>query len=121
MYKPEGYPDVSAYLIVEDAEATLAFLEAVFSAPRLRVHRRDDGSIMHAEARVGDSVVMVGQMPGGPSAHVHVYVDDVDAHFARAEAAGGEVVAPPETKPDGDRRGGVRDPNGITWWLAQQV
>jgi PhnB protein len=118
-WKPEGYTSAAPYLVVRDAEATLAFLEAVFGAARLRVVPRPDGGIMHAEARIDDTVVMMGEAPEGPEAHVHVYVPDVDATWSRALEAGGEIVQAPERKtPDDDRRGGFRDPNGVTWWIA---
>ncbi|UXX84481.1 VOC family protein [Roseovarius pelagicus] len=117
-HKPEGYPDVSAYLIVDDAEAALAFMVAAFDAEHLRVMRRNTGEIMHAEAQIGDSVVMVGQMPGGPNAHMHLYLSDPQAAFDRAIAAGAEAVQELEVKDDGERRGGVRDTNGTTWWIA---
>lgn len=120
-YKPDGYTSVAPYLLVRDARATLAFVATVFDAERLRVIERDDGSIMHAEARIDDTVVMMGETPDGEPAHVHVYVQDVDAAFAKALATGGtEVQAVGETG-DGDRRGGVTDPSGTTWWLSTQV
>lgn len=118
-WKPEGYPSAAPYLTVRDAEATLALLEAVFGAARLRVVLRPGGGIMHAEARIDDTVVMMGEAREGPESHVHVYVPDVDATWTRAMAAGGEIVQAPERKtPDDDRRGGFRDPNGVTWWIA---
>ncbi len=118
-YKPEGYTSVAAYLIVSDAQATLDFAAAVFGAPQLRVMRRDDGGIMHAEFRIDDTVVMVGETQGGPQAHLHVYLEDPDAAFARAVDAGASVVEEISLKDDGDRRGGVRDACGTTWWLAR--
>jgi PhnB protein len=122
MHKPDGYPDVSAYLLVDDARAVLDFCAAVFGAEDLRVIEREDGGgIMHAETRIGDSVVMMGEMPGGPEAHLHLYLADADAAFDRAVAAGAEVVQPMTEKGDGDRRGGVRGPGGVTWWIARQV
>lgn len=120
-YKPEGSPSVSPYLVVDDAQAALDFIEAVFGVEPPRVFRRDDGSIMHAEARIDDSVVMIGQMPGGPDAHVHVYVPDADAVFARAVEAGGDVVQPVDTREEGTRRGGVRDPTGTVWWFSTTI
>ena len=118
MYKPEGHNAVSPYLIVEDAGKALAFIEAVFGAKPFFIHRGADGAVAHAEVRIDDSVVMLGQAPGGPSINVHVYVPDVDAHFARARAAGGTVVQDLQEKGDGDRRGGIADPTGTTWWLS---
>ncbi|RAI04298.1 extradiol dioxygenase [Acuticoccus sediminis] len=120
-YKPDGYTSVAPYLIVRSAEATLSFLEATLGAERLRIIPRDGGGVMHAEARIDDTVVMMGEMPEGQPANVHVYVPDVDATFARALAAGGTAVQAPAEKGDGDRRGGVNDPNGITWWFSTQL
>jgi uncharacterized glyoxalase superfamily protein PhnB len=118
-YKPADYTSVAPYLVVADAAASLSFAGTVFGAQTLRVFRRDDGSIVHAEMRIDDTVVMLGQMPGGPPAHVHVYLPDPEAAFARALDAGGEAVEPVEAKSDGNIRGGVRDANGVTWWLSR--
>jgi len=119
-YKPQGYTSLSPYLIVPDAQKTLDFVKAVFGAEPLRLHRRDDGSIMHVEARIDDTVVMMGEMPDGPQASIHVYCADVEAAFQRALDTGGTIVQPLELKPDGDRRGGIDDGNNTTWWLARQ-
>ena len=82
-----------------------------------------DGSIMHAEVRIGDTVVMVGDAgdnwPAVP-AHLHVYVDSVDTIYERALAAGGVSVQPERKGDDSDRRGGVKDPTGNTWWIAHR-
>ena len=119
-FKPSGYPSVSPYLIVRDAERTLAFLADVFAAERLRVIPDENGGILHAEARVDDSVIMMGEMPDGPDTNVHVYVADAEATFDRARRAGGTVVQPLERKGDGDYRGGIADGNGAVWWISQQ-
>lgn len=118
-YKPDGYTSAAPYLIVADAAATLDFTATVFGAEALRVIRGDDGALKHAELRIDDTVVMVGQMGGGPAAHVHVDVDDPDAAFGRALAAGATPVQAVAVQDDGDRRGGVRDANGTTWWLGR--
>ena len=120
-HKPDGYTSLAPYLIVEDAERTLRFVDAVFGAEPLRIFRHDDGAIMHAEARIDDTVLMMGQADGGPAAHVHVYVPDVDAAFTRAVEAGASVIQEAMEKGDGDRRAGVRDDDGHTWWLSTQV
>lgn len=120
MYKPEGYGDVAPYLIVADARAALEFVAGVFAAETLHTHESEDGSIVHAETRIGDSIVMMGQMPGGPEAHIHVYCEDPDGAFSRAVAAGATVVQDVQVKGDGDRRGGVKDGNGTTWWIARK-
>lgn len=122
-FKPEGYNAVSAYLVVDGAESVLAFLEQVFDAGRLRCHAGPDGRYLHAEVRIADTVVMLADVPAADvvPAHLHVYVPDVDATYARALAAGATPVRAPEKGRDADRRGGFRDPGGITWWVGTQV
>ena len=122
-HKPDGYTSVAPYLLVSDARAALDFLRDAFGAEELRVIPcpPERGGIMHAEARVEDTVVMMGEAPDDPCAHVHVYVPDAEVAFAGAVAAGGTVVQPLEEQGDGDRRGGVRDPQGTNWWIATRV
>jgi PhnB protein len=101
--------------------------EAVGFSERLRMDGRD-GTIGHAEMELEGGVIMLDHPGGGyesPARHghshhlVHVYVDDV--HFARAEAAGAKIVAPPETKPYGDRNYTAEDPEGQQWTFSQHV
>jgi uncharacterized glyoxalase superfamily protein PhnB len=122
-FKPQGYTSVSPYLIVNGGEAALAFLEQVFGAERLRCYQRPDGGYLHAEVRIGDTVVMLADGHDGEivPAHVHVYVPDVDATYARAIAAGATPVRAPEKGHDPDKRGGFRDAGGTTWWVGTQV
>ena len=119
-WKPDGYTDLAPYLLVKDAEAVLKFCETVFGATRLRVVPRDGGGIMHAECRIGDTVLMMGEAEG-PPAILHLYLPDPDAVLDRAVAAGAEVVQPMMEKGDGDRRGGVRSPDGTQWFLSRQL
>lgn len=120
-HKPIAYNSVSPYLVVRDVDATLAFLDAVFDAERLRRFARPDGSVMHAEVRIDDTVVMLGGDAESRPAMVHVYVPDVDATYHRALVAGGTSLQEPLEKGDGDRRGAVGDPNGIQWWISTEV
>ncbi len=121
-YKPEGYPSASPYLIVDDANATIAFLVRVFDGVELRRYPDESGRIRHAEVRIDDSVIMLADPvpPDWPAIHanVHVYVADVDACYRKALDAGAEPVQAPQSKGDGDRRGGFRDAGGTTWWIA---
>jgi uncharacterized glyoxalase superfamily protein PhnB len=119
--KFQGRSTVSPYLLLRDAEKTMRFAEAVFGATRLLVHERPDGAgIMHAELRIGDSVVMMGEVSAGQEAHLHVYVEDVRHVFDRARQAGARVLQEPLAKGDGDLRAGVADGNGIVWWIGQR-
>jgi uncharacterized glyoxalase superfamily protein PhnB len=124
MYKPQDYTSVAPYLIVDGAEATIAFLARAFGARELRRFPGPDGTLMHAEVRIDDTVVMLAD--GGEGwppvpAHVHVYVRDVDAAYRQALAAGATSVQEPVKKEDADRRGGVKDAGGTTWWIATMV
>jgi uncharacterized glyoxalase superfamily protein PhnB len=124
-YKPEGYPSVSAYVMVNGAQRVIDFLKKTFDATELRRFDSPDGSIMHVEVKIEDSVVMLsdggGSFPAFP-VWLHVYVPDVDATYRRALAAGGvSAQEPQQKKDDPDRRGGVKDPSGNTWWISTQV
>ncbi len=123
-YKPTDYSTVSPYLVVQGAQEVIDFLKAVFDASELRRYDNPDGSIVHAEVRIEDSVIMMGDAgehwPGIVS-HLHVYVRDVDAVYERALAAGAASVQEPQQKgEDPDRRGGVKGPGGNTWWISSQ-
>ncbi len=123
-YKPDGYTSVAPYLIVADASDTIEFLKRVFDAVELRRFENPDGTVMHAEVRIDDTVVMLADSaPNWPAmpANVHVYVPNVDATYQRALAAGATSVQEPTKKDDPDRRGGILDPGGTTWWIATQV
>lgn len=124
-WKPAGYPSISSYLIVSGAQRVIDFLEKAFDAKPLRRYENPDGSILHAELRIDDGVVMIADggkdWPPYPSS-LHVYVADVDATYRKALDAGGVSVQEPKRKPnDPDRRGGVLDPGGNTWWIATQA
>lgn len=124
-WKPERYTEVSPYLISDDAQRVIDFIGDVFDGKVLRRYDAPAGGILHAEVRIGDSVVMLADSaPEWPPirSHVHVYVADVDAVFERAVRVGaGEAQKPARREGDPDRRGGVVDPAGNTWWLATQA
>lgn len=124
-WKPQGYSTVSVYLVVEGARSVIDFLKKTLDASDLRRFNTPDGKIMHAELRIGDTVVMIadasGSYPAFP-AWLHVYVPDVDATYKNALAAGGlPVQEPARREGDTHRRGGFKDPGGNTWWIATQV
>ncbi|NJN81925.1 MAG: VOC family protein [Caldilineaceae bacterium] len=123
-FKPEAYNTVSPYLIVSDAAGTIQFLENVFAATVLRSFSDAEGRLMHAEVRIDDTVLMLAdsapEWPPIPS-YVHVYVADVDATYSHALQAGATSVQEPVKKEDEDKRGGVKDVGGTTWWIATRV
>jgi PhnB protein len=120
-YKPEGFSTVTPYLIVTGADRLIEFLKTTFEAQeKLRVPT-DDGKIMHAEVRIGDSPVELADSTDRyppMRASLHVYVPDCDAVYARAIKAGGTVINEPMDQPYGERSGGVLDPFGNQWWIA---
>lgn len=123
-YKPANYTTVSPYLIVNGASATIDFLARVFGAVELRRFLNASGQVMHAEVRLDDTVVMIADgVEGWPPvpAHVHIYVRDVDATYQRALEAGAVSVQAPVKKDDADKRSGVKDAGGTTWWIATKV
>jgi len=123
-YKPTGYSTVSLYLIVEGAAATIKFLVQVFGAVDLRRISDDTGKLKHSEVQLDDTVLMIADKGEGWAAmpsHVHIYVEDVDVTYARALDAGATSVQAPVQKEDEDKRGGVKDAGGTTWWIATKV
>ena len=120
----DTYRTVTPYLVVPDADAEMHFLTAAFGATEVLCHRNGDGSVMHAELEIGDSLVMLGQASGewkALSAALYLWVPDVDAVYARALEAGATSQSAPEDKPYGHRNAGVVDKNGITWWIGSPV
>jgi len=121
----KDYHTVTPYLIVPDVLRLLAFLIEAFGATeRIRVPR-SDGSIMHAEVAIGDSIVMMGEPTAkiGPMpASIFLRVKDADAAFHDAIQSGGIPVSEPADHPHaGERYGGVKDPCGNIWWPAMAM
>lgn len=130
---PTNYPRVCPRLFVPDADAAIAFYVGVFAATerggRLRT---PDGRVLHSELVLGDSLVMVsvdvpelGAVAPGPSGTttvmLHVYVEDVDAVAARAEAAGARVLRAPRDEFYGDPTATIADPFGHRWGIASHI
>ncbi|HMH75685.1 MAG TPA: VOC family protein [Candidatus Udaeobacter sp.] len=129
----EGYQTVTAALTVRNGAEAIEFYKKAFGAEEImRVPGPDGKSLMHAEIRVGNSRIMLGdESPamgclapvtlGGPGGSLYVYVPDVDAAFRRAVAAGAKALMPVTDMFYGDRFGQVEDPSGHRWGLATHV
>jgi uncharacterized glyoxalase superfamily protein PhnB len=127
---PEGFRSITPMLVLRDARKAVEFYKKALGAEELMVMPGPDGKgVMHAEIRIGNSIVMMGEeCPGAPckSAETmggspvsfYLYVENVDEAFKVAVAAGAEVEMPVQEMFWGDRMGSVRDPFGYSWSLA---
>jgi PhnB protein len=129
---PKGYRTVTPYLIIRGAGDAIAFYVKAFGAKEKVRMSMPDGSVMHAEIQIGDSMVMLteenpgwgAKSPltlGGNATHVMLYVKDCDAFVARALAAGATVAQPLADQFWGDRYGKVADPFGHVWSIATHI
>jgi PhnB protein len=124
-YKPTGYNSVSPYFIVQGAQRLIDLLKHIFEVEELRRYPAPDGTIMHAEIKIDDSVIMLGEsseaFPPIPLV-IHVYVKDVDHTFQRAIDAGCESIEKPKQRDgDPDRRGTFKDFGGNLWSVGTQL
>src|SRR5919201_4306013 len=121
---------IMPYLLYEDGDAAVAFLTRAFGFREVLRHRSPEGRTWHAELALGDGTIFLGEPGsdyknpkrlGGVTVGIQCYVDDVDAHYARANAAGAEIRGEPEDQPYGDRRYVAFDPDGHQWFFATRV
>jgi PhnB protein len=129
---PEGYPQVTPYLIVDGANAAIEFYRNVFGARERMRMPAPEGRVGHAELEFGNSLVMLAdefpdmgvrspKATGGTPVTLSVYVEDVDAVFDAAVAAGATALRPVEDQFYGDRNGQFEDPFGHRWSVATHV
>lgn len=121
---PDGYHTITPYLVVRDAASLIGFLQQAFDARESERIEAPDSSIIHAEVRIGDSVVMMGDAgENNPPMQtmLHLYLEDCDAAYRRALAAGATSLREPEDQFYGDRTGGVKDAFGNQWWFATRI
>lgn len=127
---PEGFHSVTPMFTFKDVRKAIDFYQRAFGAEELFVMPGPDGKgVMHAEIRIGDSIIMLGEEHpqescrsaatlGGSPVSFYLYLEDVDVAFRVAVAAGAEVRMPVEEMFWGDRVGTVQDPFGHSWSLA---
>ena len=130
---PAGFHTATPYLIVKDGARALAFYAKALGATELSRHADPNGKVRHAEFRIGDSPFMLSeesaefpdwQSPesrGGTPVHIYLYVEDADAMFKRAIAAGARELLPLKDQFYGDRSGGITDPFGHVWYIATHI
>lgn len=121
---PEGYTTVAPWIVTDDTGRLLDFITAAFDGKELARVPLEDGSIGHAEIRVGSTVLLAfdrrADWPALP-ALLRVFVNDADLAMERAVAAGARIVTPSRTQAFGHRGGRVRDPFGNIWWVSAVV
>ncbi len=126
---PEGMHTLTPHLVIRGAAKAIEFYQKAFGAQDRGVHKTPDGMVMHAELKIGDSIVMLAdEFPGAPcqapqtvgstTTVLHLYVEDVDSWFNRAASAGASVVMPVMDCFWGDRYGQLKDPFGHMWAIA---
>ncbi|MGY4102167.1 VOC family protein [Nocardia sp. R16R-3T] len=129
---PEGYPVVSPGLAIDGAAAAIDFYKKIFGASERMRMPGPDGTIAHCELTFGNSLIMVGdpvpdmdfldpKTVGGTPVNLYVYVEDADAAFSAALAAGAKELTPMTTQFYGDRSGAFEDPWGHRWTVATHV
>lgn len=130
---PEGFHTLTPSIVVRDAPSAIEFYKRAFNADVLNIfYGPDNKSIMNAELKIGDSIIMLGdEYPefnalsplsiGGTSSTIHIFCEDVDDWFNRAVDAGAEVVMPLNDQFWGDRYGILKDPFGHRWSLATHI
>lgn len=129
----EGFHTLAPYLLIADAEKAVEFYKKAFDAEQLLYLEAPDGGLIHAEIKIGDSPVMIGDPTTSAQydidtqveearVYLFLYVDDVDTFIERAVATSAKMIMAPQDLPnDGDRRGGIKDPFGFTWFVATQI
>ena len=129
---PAGYHTLTPYLVCRGASDAIAFYQKAFGAKEKLRFPGPDGKLMHAEIRIGDSIVMLGdEMPqmgatapptiGGTATGLFLYVKNVDEAFAKALAAGAKAEMPPADMFWGDRYAKLVDPFGHKWAIATHI
>jgi len=129
---PDGYHSVQPYLHIRRAAQAIDFYRKALGATEIMRMSAPDGRLMHAEIRLGDSVVMLAdEYPerqiyspahfGGATSSLMLYVENCDAVYTQALAAGAKSLREPTDQFYGDRMAGIEDPYGYSWWIATHI
>ncbi len=121
---PEGFRTLTPFLVVKGAEQIIEFLKRAFDAREHSMYRLPDGSIIHAEIQIGDSMLMLSEardrFPAMPCM-LHIYTEDADGWYQKAIDASGISLREPTDEFYGDRSCGIKDAAGNQWWIATHV
>ena len=118
---PEGVRSVQPFLHLREAHKMIPFMEAAFGAEALGVAKSPEGAVLHGTMRIGNATLEIDEAHGEfqpMPCHLHVYVPDTDAVYARALRAGATSIETPQDKEYGDRSAGVKDAWGNSWFIA---
>jgi len=119
---PDGFHTVTPYLLVKDGATLIDFLQKAFGAEQVERMDSPDGAVRHAQLKVGDSFVMLGDPQGDAMpASLYLYVLDCDAVYERALKAGATSITEPADQFYADRNAGVTDPCGNVWWIGTRI
>ena len=130
---PEGCHSLTPDLVVKDVAEAIEFYKRAFGAQKRRIFHGPDGNIVHAEIKIGDSILMLSpEFPemkvfsplsqgGGTSASMYLYVENADAVFEKTVSAGSRITMPITDTFWGDRAGGIVDPFGHSWMVATRI
>ena len=118
------YPTVTPYLIVNNAKGLIDFLQKAFDFKEVTRHLQPDGSIMHAEVTLGNSLIMLSDASEVYSPNptmINLFLDDCDSFYRRALDAGAVSIREPQDQEYGHRSAGVTDQSGNHWWIASDI
>jgi PhnB protein len=121
---PQGYHTATPYLAVQGVPKLMTFLKQAFYAEEREIMTAPDGRVSHAEMKIGDSMIMMGEPTGESKSMpgmIYLYLEDTDAAYKRALEAGATSLRAPTNMFYGDRNAAVTDPVGNQWWLATHV
>ena len=120
---PKGFHSVTPFLMVDNVEELITFMENGLGATKVSALHQISGKIMHAQMKIGDSMLLVGDSMGKPTMpqSLYIYLDDTDSAHLRALEAGAVNIKMPEDQFYGDRNAGVQDKFGNMWWLATHI
>jgi PhnB protein len=122
--QPTLTPKLAPYIVAKDSRGLISFIENGIGGKLTFEQSGPDGKLAHAELRIADGLVMIGEASPGHDAFasmLNLYVDDSDASYRRAVAAGATSVREPGNAPAGLRRSGVRDSWGNEWWFSSPI